>query len=62
MRDGDSGTTPKKLQHLLSMFYRAGKTGHVLGTGIELAIATGLVEAHGGRLGIESRVKEWSAL
>jgi two-component system sensor histidine kinase KdpD len=58
VRDTGPGIGPKDLPHLFDKFYRAEQTGRVSGTGIGLAIAKGLVEAHGGRIWAESRVGE----
>ncbi|MEA2528298.1 MAG: two-component system, OmpR family, sensor histidine kinase KdpD [Thermomicrobiales bacterium] len=58
VRDTGLGIGPKDLPHLFDKFYRAEQTGRVSGTGIGLAIAKGLVEAHGGRIWAESRVGE----
>jgi signal transduction histidine kinase len=58
VQDNGTGIPPKDVPHLFDKFYRAEKTGRVPGTGIGLAIAKGLVEAHGGRIWVESRVGE----
>jgi two-component system sensor histidine kinase KdpD len=58
VRDNGTGISPKDVPHLFDKFYRAEKTGRVPGSGIGLAIAKGLVEAHGGRIWVESRVGE----
>jgi signal transduction histidine kinase len=58
VRDTGPGIPPKDVPHLFDKFFRAEKTGRVPGTGIGLAIAKGLVEAHGGRIWVESRVGE----
>ncbi|HEY7030539.1 MAG TPA: ATP-binding protein [Thermomicrobiales bacterium] len=56
--DNGAGIPPKDVPHLFEKFYRADGTGRVPGTGIGLAIARGLVEAHGGRIWVESLVGE----
>jgi two-component system sensor histidine kinase KdpD len=58
VRDNGTGIPPKDVPHLFDKFFRAEKTGHVPGTGIGLAIAKGLVEAHGGEISVDSRVGE----
>jgi two-component system, OmpR family, sensor histidine kinase KdpD len=58
VRDTGPGIPPKDVPHLFDKFFRAEKTGRVPGTGIGLAIAKGLVEAHGGRIWAESRAGE----
>jgi signal transduction histidine kinase len=56
VRDTGEGIDTKDLPHIFERFYRGEKsrsraTG---GAGLGLAIAKGLVEAHGGTMGVES--------
>jgi len=56
VRDSGEGIAPEDLPHVFERFYRGEKsrsrgTG---GAGLGLAIARGIVEAHGGRIWIES--------
>ncbi len=52
--DTGPGIEPALQVHLFDRFWRAGGRDKA-GTGLGLAIAKGIVEAHGGRIGIDSR-------
>jgi len=57
VRDSGEGIQPEDLEHLFERFYRGEKsrsraTG---GAGLGLAIARGIVEAHGGRIEVDSQ-------
>jgi signal transduction histidine kinase len=56
--DEGAGIAPEDRERIFEKFYR-GKNGPILavrGTGLGLAVAKALVEAHGGEIGIESEV------
>lgn len=55
VRDEGPGISPADLPHLFDP-YRRGQGARYRGTGLGLAIARGIVEAHGGRIGVDSRV------
>jgi signal transduction histidine kinase len=60
VRDTGEGINPRDLPYIFDQFYRGEKsrsrdTG---GSGLGLAIAKGIVEAHGGRVGVESTPSE----
>jgi two-component system cell cycle sensor histidine kinase PleC len=58
--DTGSGIAPEHIAHVVEPFYRATAdaytTGAASGAGLGLAIANGLVQAHGGTLAIASQV------
>jgi signal transduction histidine kinase len=51
--DTGPGIPPDQLEHVFDRFWQARRTGRV-GIGLGLAIAKGIVEAHGGRIRVES--------
>jgi signal transduction histidine kinase len=53
--DSGGGIEPEELAHVFDRFWQAQKTAR-LGTGLGLTIAKALVEAHGGRIWVESTV------
>ena len=54
--DSGEGISPEHLPHVFERFYRAEASGSrsTGGAGLGLAIAKGIVEAHGGQVGVES--------
>jgi two-component system sensor histidine kinase KdpD len=56
VRDRGPGIAPRHLGRLFDKFYRASDGRAGAGTGIGLTISKGLVEAHGGRIWVESQV------
>lgn len=54
--DGGPGIPPEDLMHVFDRFYRGEKSRSRItgGAGLGLAIAKGIVEAHGGHIGVES--------
>jgi PAS domain S-box-containing protein len=53
VQDTGSGITPEHLPNVFNRFWRAKRSGST-GAGLGLAIARGIVEAHGGRIWAES--------
>jgi PAS domain S-box-containing protein len=51
--DAGPGIPPEHLPHLFERFWRPDRAGG-LGAGLGLAIARGIVEAHGGRISVET--------
>ncbi len=56
VRDHGPGIPLSEQDRIFEKFHRAREQGSVAGTGIGLAICKGLVEAHGGRIWVESEV------
>jgi signal transduction histidine kinase len=54
--DQGIGITPEDLPHIFDRFYRVGRVRKAEGTGLGLYIVKRLVEAHGGRIWVESEV------
>jgi signal transduction histidine kinase len=55
--DTGSGIPPEQLPHIFGRLWQADRSDR-RGIGLGLAIAKGIVEAHGGRISVESRVGE----
>lgn len=56
VRDSGVGIPADELPHIFTPYYRASTVGDVPGTGLGLAGARAIVEQHGGRIALESRV------
>jgi heavy metal sensor kinase len=63
VKDAGSGIPPEHLPRLFERFYRvdAARTRSSGGAGLGLAIVKSLVEAHGGRVAVTSKIGEGSA-
>ena len=57
--DEGPGIHPEDLPHLFDRYWRGKRAGYE-GTGLGLAIARGIVEAHGGRIWVESELGKGS--
>ena len=53
--DRGPGIAAEQLPHIFDRYWQVKETAQ-LGTGLGLAIAKGIVEAHGGRIWVESEV------
>ena len=58
--DRGVGIAPEELPHIFDRFYRAAAGRKGQGLGLGLYITRLMVEAHGGRVGVESRLGEGS--
>lgn len=57
IQDTGRGIAPKDLAHMFEKFYRVSDAeGWTQGTGLGLSIVKQIIEAHGGKIGIESEV------
>ena len=54
--DSGPGIAAEDLPHVFDRFYRAAAARSMPGSGLGLAIARGIVEAHQGRMWVESEV------
>jgi signal transduction histidine kinase len=54
--DEGDGIPPDALPHIFEQFYRASGNAETTGMGIGLYISKGIVEEHGGSIGVESQV------
>jgi signal transduction histidine kinase len=60
VRDTGPGIPAEDLGHLFELYWHARRTARSRGSGYGLAIARGIVAAHGGRLWVESEVGQGS--
>ena len=56
VRDTGVGIPPEHLPRVFDRYWHARRQSRIAGTGLGLAIARGIVEAHGGRIWVESQV------
>jgi signal transduction histidine kinase len=56
VQDTGPGIPPDDVPHLFELYWHARRTSRVRGSGYGLAIARGIVEAHGGSLRVESEL------
>jgi PAS domain S-box-containing protein len=54
--DHGIGMTPEQLAHVCERFYRADTSGKIPGTGLGMSIVKEIIELHGGRLELASKV------
>ena len=52
--DTGSGIAPENVSHIFDRFWQAATRAKRLGAGLGLPITRGIVEAHGGRIWVES--------
>lgn len=60
VQDSGPGIPPEHLPRVFERFYKVDPARQRRGTGLGLAIAKHIVEAHGGRIGVESQVGQGS--
>ena len=54
IQDHGIGMNPEQLSRIFEKFYRADKSGHIPGTGLGMVLVKDIMEAHGGRVFVES--------
>jgi len=54
IEDQGIGMNPEQLSRIFEKFYRADRSGHVPGTGLGMVLVKDILEAHGGRVHVES--------
>jgi signal transduction histidine kinase len=54
--DTGVGIAPDAVPHMFDRFWQATTKARRLGAGLGLPITKGIVEAHGGRIGVDSEV------
>ena len=54
IEDHGIGMNPEQLSRIFEKFYRADKSGHIPGTGLGMVLVKDIMEAHGGRVFVES--------
>jgi two-component system phosphate regulon sensor histidine kinase PhoR len=58
LKDTGIGVAPQHLPHIFERFYKVNRSRRDSGTGLGLSIVKQLVEAHGGRISVESKEGE----
>jgi signal transduction histidine kinase len=58
--DTGPGIPAGDIVHIFDRYWHARRTARTRGSGLGLAIARGIVEAHGGRIGVESTLGQGS--
>ncbi len=61
VKDRGPGIAPDEIDHVFDKFFRSRHQHRSTGTGMGLAIARGIIEAHGGKIWVESSVGEGAA-
>jgi PAS domain S-box-containing protein len=60
VRDTGSGIAPEHLDRIFDRYWQSADGSRARGTGLGLSIAKGIVDAHGGRIWVDSRLGEGS--
>lgn len=58
IQDHGIGMSPEQLSRIFEKFYRADKSGHIPGTGLGMVLVKDIMEAHGGRVFVESALNQ----
>ncbi len=62
IQDYGIGMSPEQLSRIFEKFYRADKSGHISGTGLGMVLVKDIMEAHGGRVFVESVLGKGTAV
>ena len=60
VRDTGAGIAGEHLDRIFDRYWQSADGSRARGTGLGLSIAKGIVDAHGGKIWVESRVGEGS--
>ena len=60
VKDYGKGISPEDIEKIFNKYFSASKKFRKIGTGLGLYLSRKIVEAHGGKLGVESQEGEYT--